>query len=95
MAHDLYEQCLASRGAKAALRQRLLSVLFSSRYLSAKLEQVMNISGILVVVPTDNLDTTVTDLNALPGVEVHHVDPAVACGSMGRSEAHNGWPFPV
>ncbi len=34
----------------------------------------MNISSILVVVPRDVLDEAVAQLNALPGVEVHHWD---------------------
>jgi nitrate reductase NapD len=34
----------------------------------------MNLSGILVVVPHGRVDETVSRLNALPGVEVHHID---------------------
>ena len=36
----------------------------------------MNISGILVVVPPQRLDEAIADLSLLPGVEVHHTDPA-------------------
>jgi nitrate reductase NapD len=36
----------------------------------------MNISGILVVVPTDRTEESLLALGALPGVEVHHTDPA-------------------
>jgi len=36
----------------------------------------MNISGILVVVPPERLEQAVLELNALPGVDVHHTDPA-------------------
>jgi nitrate reductase NapD len=36
----------------------------------------MNVSGILVVVPPDRLDAALERLNALPGVDVHHTDPA-------------------
>ena len=36
----------------------------------------MNLSGILVVVPTDKIDSSVDTLNALAGVEVHHTDEA-------------------
>lgn len=36
----------------------------------------MNISGILVVVPPDRIDEATCALNALPGVEVHHTEPA-------------------
>jgi nitrate reductase NapD len=34
----------------------------------------MNISGILVVVPTIDVATSIEALSALPGVDVHHVD---------------------
>ena len=36
----------------------------------------MNLSGILVVVPPERLAECVADLESLPGVEVHHTDPA-------------------
>ena len=36
----------------------------------------MNVSGILVVVPPDRVAGAVDTLNGLPGVEVHHTDPA-------------------
>ena len=36
----------------------------------------MNVSGILVVTSVERLDETATALSALPGVEVHHTDPA-------------------
>jgi nitrate reductase NapD len=36
----------------------------------------LNISGILVVVPIERMSGTTEALNALPGVEVHHTDPA-------------------
>ena len=36
----------------------------------------MNFSGILVVVPPERLGEAVDTLNAMPGVEVHHTDPA-------------------
>jgi nitrate reductase NapD len=36
----------------------------------------MNISGILVVVPAEKTADAVEALDALPGVEVHHTDPA-------------------
>jgi nitrate reductase NapD len=36
----------------------------------------MNLSGILVVVPPERLEACAADLSALPGVEVHHTDPA-------------------
>ncbi len=36
----------------------------------------MNLSGILVVVPPERLDACAADLGTLPGVEVHHTDPA-------------------
>jgi nitrate reductase NapD len=36
----------------------------------------MNISGILVVVPVEKVTTAIQALNAIPGVEVHHADPA-------------------
>jgi nitrate reductase NapD len=36
----------------------------------------MNLSGILVVVPPERLDACIADLETLPGVEVHHTDPA-------------------
>ncbi|MFN3749966.1 MAG: chaperone NapD [Thiobacillus sp.] len=36
----------------------------------------MNLSGILVMVRPENLSAVVTELNALPGVEVHLEDPA-------------------
>lgn len=34
----------------------------------------MNLSGILVVVPPQQLKVSVAELNALPGVEVYHTD---------------------
>jgi len=34
----------------------------------------MNISGILVVVAPERLDSTVATLNTLDGVDVHHID---------------------
>ena len=36
----------------------------------------MNVSGILVVVPAAETDRSIEKLAALPGVDVHHVDPA-------------------
>lgn len=36
----------------------------------------MNLSGILVVVPPERLSECAADLQTLPGVEVHHTDPA-------------------
>lgn len=36
----------------------------------------MNISGILVVVPPAQVEDATRALNALPGVEVHHTEPA-------------------
>ncbi len=36
----------------------------------------MNISGILVVVPPERIEGATLELNALPGVEVHHTEPA-------------------
>ncbi len=36
----------------------------------------MNLSGILVVVPPERLADCAADLATLPGVEVHHSDPA-------------------
>ncbi len=36
----------------------------------------MNLSGILVVVPPERLSECAADLQTLPGVEVHHCDPA-------------------
>ncbi len=36
----------------------------------------MNVSGILVITPSGRLQDTIHRLNALPGVEVHHTDPA-------------------
>ena len=35
----------------------------------------MNLSGILVVASSGHFETTVENLNALEGVEVHHTDP--------------------
>jgi nitrate reductase NapD len=35
----------------------------------------MNLSGILVMTRPENLPGVVTELNALPGVEVHQQDP--------------------
>lgn len=35
----------------------------------------MNISGILVITPAEQLQSTIDNLNALPGVDVHHTDP--------------------
>lgn len=35
----------------------------------------MNVSGILVVVPPSQLEEAKARLEALPGVEVHHVEP--------------------
>ncbi|MFW2440215.1 MAG: chaperone NapD [Arenicellales bacterium] len=34
----------------------------------------MNISGILVVVAPDKVDSTVETLNSLDGIDVHHID---------------------
>lgn len=34
----------------------------------------MNISGILVVVAPDKIESMITTLESLPGVDVHHVD---------------------
>lgn len=36
----------------------------------------MNLSGILVVVPPERMADCAADLATLPGVEVHHSDPA-------------------
>jgi nitrate reductase NapD len=36
----------------------------------------MNVSGILIVVPLDKMQETINTLNTLPGVDVHHTDPA-------------------
>ncbi|MCM2329552.1 MAG: chaperone NapD [Lysobacter sp.] len=36
----------------------------------------MNLSGILVVVLPERLAECAADLSTLPGVEVHHTDPA-------------------
>ncbi|HSO84147.1 chaperone NapD [Thiocapsa sp.] len=36
----------------------------------------MNISGILVVVPPARIEDATRELNALPGVEVHHTEPS-------------------
>ncbi|MGF1642966.1 MAG: chaperone NapD [Thiotrichales bacterium] len=36
----------------------------------------MNLSGILVITVPAHFDGVVAALNALPGVEVHHTDPA-------------------
>jgi periplasmic nitrate reductase NapD len=36
----------------------------------------LNISGILVVVPPARVEDATLALNALPGVEVHHSEPA-------------------
>ena len=36
----------------------------------------MNLSGIVVVVPPERLADCAADLATLPGVEVHHTDPA-------------------
>ena len=36
----------------------------------------MNVSGILVVTPVTRLDETAAALADLPGVDVHHTDPA-------------------
>jgi nitrate reductase NapAB chaperone NapD len=35
---------------------------------------LVNVSGILVIVPTADTDATIGALAALPGVDVHHVD---------------------
>jgi len=35
----------------------------------------MNISGILVIVAPDRVDSTVEKLTALQGIDVHHIDP--------------------
>jgi nitrate reductase NapD len=40
------------------------------------LESALNLSGILVVVPPERLPECAADLETLPGVEVHHADPA-------------------
>jgi nitrate reductase NapD len=34
----------------------------------------VNISGILVVAPVDHIDAVIDALEALPGVDVHHID---------------------
>ncbi len=36
----------------------------------------MNLSGILVMTQPEHMETVAGALNALPGVEVHHTDPA-------------------
>ncbi len=36
----------------------------------------MNLSGILVVVPPERLEEAIAGLRQLPGVDVHHTDPA-------------------
>ncbi|NJD88828.1 MAG: nitrate reductase formation protein NapD [Betaproteobacteria bacterium] len=36
----------------------------------------LNLSGILVVVPPERIQECAADLSTLPGVEVHHTDPA-------------------
>jgi nitrate reductase NapD len=36
----------------------------------------MNLSGILVLVPPEQTQSTITLLNALPGVQVHYQEPA-------------------
>ena len=36
----------------------------------------MNLSGILVVVSPEHIDSTIATLNSLSGVEVHHQDSA-------------------
>lgn len=36
----------------------------------------MNISGILVVVRPEQTDATIEQLQALPGIDVHHIDAA-------------------
>lgn len=36
----------------------------------------MNVSGILVVVPVAKFDRAIEALDELPGVQVHHTDPA-------------------
>jgi nitrate reductase NapD len=36
----------------------------------------MNLSGVLVVVPPGALEEAIRELNALPGVDVHHTDPS-------------------
>jgi nitrate reductase NapD len=36
----------------------------------------VNVSAILVVVPVERIDDAIEALEALPGVEVHHTDPA-------------------
>jgi nitrate reductase NapD len=36
----------------------------------------MNLSGILVIVPPEQIEAATSRLNTLPGVEVHHTDPA-------------------
>ncbi|MBE9560843.1 MAG: chaperone NapD, partial [Proteobacteria bacterium] len=34
----------------------------------------MNLSGILIISTPSKLDTLIDSLNAMPGVEVHHID---------------------
>jgi len=36
----------------------------------------MNISGILVVVPSDRIASSIASLNAIPGVSVHYTEPS-------------------
>ena len=36
----------------------------------------MNISGILVIVSPQNVDSMVTQLNQMDGIDVHHIDAA-------------------
>jgi nitrate reductase NapD len=38
-------------------------------------ESIVNVSGVLVVVPAAETDAAVEALGALPGVEVHHAHP--------------------
>jgi nitrate reductase NapD len=42
----------------------------------AATRRLMNISGILVVTPPARLESVAQALDALPGVEVHHLEPA-------------------
>jgi len=41
---------------------------------TSEVEETMNVSGILVVVPVADVAASVESLAALPGVDVHHVD---------------------
>ena len=39
-------------------------------------EHELNVSGILVITPAERLQQTILRLSGLPGVDVHHTDPA-------------------